>query len=387
MTTLADPLRAFVWNDGVPIPDDHRAWFIAKLKITLTTAWFMLWNRVARRRVVAPGSGVDVSLTTYGPRTAGSYLTIESIGLGRTRPERLILWIDEHDVIIEPPAPLRRLMRRGLEIRLCDDVGPHKKWYPYTQQLGHENTRRMLVTADDDVFYPRWWLRRLLDSYATSPGDVVAYRAWRIIEGHPYVTWPLCSSTTSSYDHFATGVSGVLYDQTMVELLRRSGKAFTEVCPRADDVWLHRVAVSSGIGVRQVAERAVEFWPRLQTTEHALAHTNTVGGGNDVAFVATARLFAEVADENNRIEIQADMNSPSERDWSGILTREPDAGNDEGADCPECGHSGGSERVTRGGKLRGPKVLRCCHVTTQQDALVDDWEMCHCANAWHQPQT
>ncbi|QDH92826.1 glycosyltransferase [Gordonia phage Bakery] len=302
LTDVLARLRVFAWNDGVAIPNDRWAWLVAKVKITILTAALAAWNRVARRRIVEPGSGVDVSLTTYGPRTAEVYLTIESIGVGSTRPERVILWIDEADVLANPPKPLRRLMRRGLEVRPCENSGPHKKWYPYSQHVGPTHQRKMMVTADDDVFYPRWWLAGLLASYQRNPGDVVAYRAWTKTDA-PYVEWPLCSSATSSYNHFATGVSGVLYDQTMIELLRRSGTKFTEVCPRADDIWLHFVAVSSGIGVRQVSERAAEFWPRLRTTEHALAHGNTAGGGNDVALLATARAFADVADENTKIEI------------------------------------------------------------------------------------
>ncbi|QFG09658.1 hypothetical protein PBI_PIPP_32 [Gordonia phage Pipp] len=51
--------------------------------------------------------------------------------------------------------------------------------------------------------------------------------------------------------------------------------------------------------------------------------------------------------------------------------------------CPECAHPRGSERETRGGRFRGLKVLRCCHTTVVQDALVDDTEVCHCDDAWH----
>jgi hypothetical protein len=43
------------------------------------------------------------------------------------------------------------------------------------------------------------------------------------------------------------------------------------------------------------------FWTRPGTTENALAYGNTTGGGNDVAISATARLFADLTDENRRI--------------------------------------------------------------------------------------
>ncbi|AXH45796.1 hypothetical protein SEA_GEAZY_31 [Gordonia phage GEazy] len=63
--------------------------------------------------------------------------------------------------------------------------------------------------------------------------------------------------------------------------------------------------------------------------------------------------------------------------------QEPIAPLEADAACPECAHPRGSERITRGGRLRGTKALRCCHVTVVQDALVDDSEVCHCEHAWH----
>lgn len=276
-------------NTGASMPHSRATWYAFKVKTTLLAGVLTVWNRVSRRQITSPKSTVDVSLTTYGPRTAGVYLTVESIGLGKMRPRKLILWVDELNILTDPPEQLRRLMKRGLEIRPCDDLGPHKKYFPYTEAFADD--RQLLVTADDDVFYPRFWLQKLVKAYLRSPGDVVAYRV-KVRSPEPYQQWQLCTTTEPRYEHFATGVSGVLYDQTMVELLRRSDR-FLEVCPRADDIWLHYVATSAGIGIRQVSDNPAEFWPLPGTMEHALAHDNTVGGGNDIAIEATAHLFSE----------------------------------------------------------------------------------------------
>lgn len=282
-------------NDGTPIPNRRLAWRVTHLKVAVMTLGLAIWNLISRRRVTSAESEVDVSLTTYGRRTAWSFATIESIGIGTFRPRRLILWIDEPEVIAHPPATLRRLVKRGLEIRPCEANGPHSKYFPYCEQFADD--RKLLVTADDDILYPRWWLRGLLTAYFDEPGQVVAHRAWTVIrDGNgyaPYAQWTLCSTSEARFDNFATGVSGVLYDQTMVERLRSAGTGFREACPRADDVWLHFVAVSSGIRVRQVRRQASEFWPRLRTSIDGLARENTIGGGNDIALAATARLFRQ----------------------------------------------------------------------------------------------
>ena len=41
------------------------------------------------------GSGPPVSMTTHGARTDSAYLAIESIGLGRLKPSRFVLWLDD----------------------------------------------------------------------------------------------------------------------------------------------------------------------------------------------------------------------------------------------------------------------------------------------------
>ena len=91
-----------------------------------------------------------VSLTTYEPRWHNVHYTIESIGCGRLRPSRLVLWIAPSVLQAGTPETLRRLSARGLEIRTCDDLGPHKKYYP---QVMEGAAQRDLVTADDDVLY------------------------------------------------------------------------------------------------------------------------------------------------------------------------------------------------------------------------------------------
>ena len=82
------------------------------------------------------GGGPVVSLTTYGKRIGTVYLTIESIARGYTLPSRVILWLDEESVFDNLPVSLQNLRKRGLEIKLCKNYGPHKKYYPYVEYVG-----------------------------------------------------------------------------------------------------------------------------------------------------------------------------------------------------------------------------------------------------------
>lgn len=272
------------------------AWQARHVWLPIYLRLLAAWNRTSRRRVTSDRGTVDVSLTTFGPRTNYVWLTIETIGLGSVRPRRLILWLDDESVVAAPPARLRRLQKRGLELRGTDDYRSYKKFYPYSVELGHE--RRPLVTADDDVLYPRWWLRGLVGAHRAHPSNVNAYRVHEKTYGTagpaPYREWKPCLSTAESEDHFATGVSGVIYGPEMVEMLARHGDAFRSVAPTADDVWLHFAMLTAGWTTRQVRTTPAVFPEIPGTRANGLHLVNDVGGENDEQIAATSEHFADL---------------------------------------------------------------------------------------------
>jgi hypothetical protein len=245
-------------------------------------------NRTSTQTVTGEAP-VCVSLTTYGKRLQSVYLTIESIAAGGLRPARLILWLDDPAAAAALPEELERLVGRGLEIKLTENLGPHTKYYPYVS--GEDDGGLALVTADDDILYPSNWLAGLVDGHRRHPGDVICYRAWvvRIDNGAvaPYDSWDPCRSTEPSVRNFATGVSGVLYPPPMIGEIAAAGTAFLESCPAADDIWLHAMALRSGRRIRQVKAHPQHFPLIPDTQDMGLSQSNFVGRRNDLQAAAT----------------------------------------------------------------------------------------------------
>jgi hypothetical protein len=257
---------------------------------TATSISLRVRNVFSRRSIVDARSTHVVSLTTYGDRLQNVHLAIESIARGDVRPRRLMVWCDleNHDAPL--PKPLRRLIRRGLEVCSTPDYGPHTKYFPYA--ISNQNEPDRLVLADDDVLYPTSWLSSLLRESLRYPYDVVCFRAHRIIIDEvdniaPYVQWPPALGTDPSFLHFATAVSGVVLPQKLVSALRARDDAFLETAPRADDVWINAVAIEEGIRTRQVEIFPRLFPPLRGTVEGSLALQNVDGGGNDRQINAT----------------------------------------------------------------------------------------------------
>ena len=223
-----------------------------------------------------------VNLTSHGHRIATAHLAIESIAIGARRPTRLILWLDDEDALRDPPAPLARLRARGLEILATPDYGPHKKQYSYAST---EHGTDALVTADDDVLYPRTWLAELLRAHEETPDVVLGPRTHTIILTEdgiaPYASWRPGRGTAASYRTIVTGVSGVLYPASFVDALREEGDRFLTVAPRADDIWVHSVAVRHGFRSRQTGEQQAEYPEIPGTGRNTLYRENVVLGAND----------------------------------------------------------------------------------------------------------
>jgi hypothetical protein len=240
-------------------------------------------NRHSRNSVVAPGGPV-VSLTTHGERVRTVYLTIESIGLGALLPSRMILWLQDEEIYRHRPESLRRLESRGLEVCLTESYGPHSKYFPYL--MSTDTFHDPLATADDDMVYSSWWLAGLARAHNQDPRLVNCYRAhsMQLANGviKPYLNWEICKTTEPSARCFATGASGCIYPVGFLGRLKRAGPGFLELCPKADDVWLHVNALRAGFKVRQIHNRPLNFPMIPGTQKNSLFQVNwTVCGGNN----------------------------------------------------------------------------------------------------------
>ncbi|MFP7364813.1 glycosyltransferase [Corynebacterium callunae] len=256
-----------------------------------------LRNKFSRGKIPQEGP-VIISLTTHGKRINQVHFTIESIARGYHRVP-IVLWLDKPDYESEWPATLKRLVERGLQVKCSDGFyGPHTKYWNQFRLVQGTDVR--VATVDDDMIYPEWFLQRLLFIGDLRNDAVVAYRAHRIElrDGKmlPYIKWTAADTSEASFLHFATGVSGVLYPQTFIDYVVAQGDVFLESCKRADDVWLHVMALRSGHPIRQVYAQPRHFAVVPTTQVGALVVGNTLMGGNDeqIAKVYTAEDVAKL---------------------------------------------------------------------------------------------
>lgn len=182
---------------------------------------------------------VILSLTTYGRRVHNVHYTIISLLRQTYRPDAIILWLDEdnwNDSIL--PDKLRKLKSLGLTVKYCKDIKSYKKLIPALL----EYPESIIVTCDDDIYYRKNMLARLMAAHEKWPNHVIAHRAHQITfndngELNEYNMWPQEISNKKGLNIFPTSGGGTLYkkeffhpDVCKVELIMR-------LCPKADDIW------------------------------------------------------------------------------------------------------------------------------------------------------
>ena len=218
-----------------------------------------------------------VNITSYGYRTKRVYLAIESIARGRVLPARIILWLDAEDWEAgRNRRSIRRLVARGLEVRQgVKEYRAHNKYFHFARS----SDAGFLVTADDDVFYPRNWLAALWRVFDEGGRrEVVAHwvRHPLVIDDDlaPSWNWNNARDTKPRVGPFTLGVSGVIFPPTLRRAVSELGTRFLESSALNDDVWISWNALRVATPVRQCEDKPLSALVIPFTQKYQLAHEN-----------------------------------------------------------------------------------------------------------------
>ncbi len=197
-----------------------------------------------------------VSLTSYPARIYDIHYCIYSLLIQSLKPNKIILWLGEEQFPNRDkdlPKKLLEFTKYGLTIKYTKDIKQFKKLLPSLK----EYPNAIIVTADDDIFYPQNWLEKLYNEYENNKDCVVCHRAHKIkIENKkilPYNNWERCIvEKEPSFYNFFTGAGGVLYPPNSLYKDALNADVFTKINPKSDDVWFWSMAVLNGTKIKIV---------------------------------------------------------------------------------------------------------------------------------------
>lgn len=190
-----------------------------------------------------------VSMTTFPARIDHVHIAIETLMRQSFKPDRIVLWLAESQFPDHKlPESLTALEKRGLTIRFCEDLRSHKKYHFAFREYPDDN----IILADDDLFYPRDTVKRLVKLHKKHPQDIVCVSAQIVapeLTSLPSV-WPQPKPGKryiSSWQAQAfTGAGSLFPARWYCEEVFDKTKAMT-MTPTADDLWLKAMSLKAGV--------------------------------------------------------------------------------------------------------------------------------------------
>lgn len=212
---------------------------------------------------------IIVSLTSFPGRINTVHKTIRSIlNQARVKPDRVELWLAREQFEKGKnglPVNLLELQEYGLEIRWCEDIRSFKKLLPTLK----EHSDSVIVTADDDVFYKKDWLEKLVTEYEKDTRNIYCHKAtmFYLDESGRYMAYGGGEKyyKDPSFLNKLVGVGGVLYPPGVLNKEIFNEAVFQELAPTNDDIWFWFMAILNKTKIKVVEKnnpRPVEVYER-----------------------------------------------------------------------------------------------------------------------------
>lgn len=248
---------------------------------------------------------IIITMTSFPARMEYWKYVLYSLINQTLMADKIILWLakeefrnSENDM----PDFMDDLKEYGVQVEWCDNIKSYKKLI-YALKMYPDD---LLVTVDDDVFYPENMVEELYSEHLRFPECIIANRVHKIKWEKskrmplPYSSWEMESNFDEpSYNLMATGVGGVLYPNAQVlnsDVYRQ--ELFTRIAPYADDIWFWAMAVSNKTKIKKSKshEKLTYIDPLNERNGiNTLGELNVRGGGNDRQIKKVIGRYPEIA--------------------------------------------------------------------------------------------
>lgn len=281
--------------------ENHRkGWkYIYKCNKLILNVWYPIIAKKCKHSGVDEGHEMIVSLTTFQERIDKVWITIASMMNQTYKPKKIILWLAEEQFPDKEnglPNSLLKLKNRGLEIRFCDNLISHKKYF-YTMK---EYPNDYIVTVDDDIFYPEDHLEKLWNTHLRYDKAVCCHYAHLITYEHekiaPYANWKGSyeKGTTPNFQIMPIGCGGVLYPPASLHPDLFEKEKIKTLCPQMDDLWLKSMEILNHTKAVKCEEGSLIYFGILGTKKSGLQHSNAGQGRNDIAMKAIMEEYPQI---------------------------------------------------------------------------------------------
>ncbi len=174
--------------------------------IILNSSFVPELNKIKR------GTQIVVSLSSDEDNFDNLEYTLYSLFNQKVSPDKVVLWLSNEYELSELPYSITKYVKGGLDIRFVEYKGSYTKIIYSLKEFKDS----IIVTADDNIYYPKNWLLKLYHSYISHPEDIHAHNVLRVLyenkELGSYKKWKKFVNTDKAdFLNFPIPSGGVLY--------------------------------------------------------------------------------------------------------------------------------------------------------------------------------
>lgn len=229
---------------------------------------------------------VIASLTSFPARIENTHLAIKSIMLQSFKPDEIILWLsDEQFKDVEIPKSLRELEKKGLQIKFCEDIRGHKKYF---EPIKVQKPNELILTFDDDIIYPPDSIMKVMKYHKRYPNAIVINRGYEITfskDGNinPHRKWRIHSSygvkKPKKLTFISTG-SGILIPYNSLYKDATDIDKIKKIALSIDDLWTTIMAILSQTDIVKTTRYHKTYTTVEGSQEFQLATENLLQDGD-----------------------------------------------------------------------------------------------------------
>ena len=226
---------------------------------------------------------IVVSLTSFPGRINTVWIVLECMMRQTVMPDEVVLYLskDQFKTKESVPESLWRRQNELFKIKLVEnDYRSHKKYLYAFQEYPND----IVITIDDDIFYPSTMIESLVRQHCMSPNAIICRHAKTILYDlnnnlRPYREWKDVDNLHERNCVFLTGGGTLFVPNKLYKDVAKISLAL-KLCPLADDVWLFAMAKLGNLTICPITRYLT--LPIFSESSESLCSVNVGCDMNDV---------------------------------------------------------------------------------------------------------
>lgn len=194
------------------------------------------------------------TLTSFPARIDTVQYTLCTLFDQSMKPDRVVLWLAAEEFEgVEMPDSIKEFQKIGLEVRFCENMFGHKRYY---KLIDEQKDNELIVMFDDDILFPKYLVERLYTTWENFPdcvicerGQVLTFNGDKVLNPGRWSSISKVGIQSPSYRLLASPGGGCLFPPKALYKDANNTEIIKKYAFKTGDIWLMFMTVQNDVKV------------------------------------------------------------------------------------------------------------------------------------------